>query len=189
VLRLIQAIKDHPRTDELVRAKMLIANAETWLRAQLERYRGYDLVGYRPGMPAKQRQGRRLGNLANAGITPDRILALMAGFYVAREVLPNSFHTDRHWFTQMGRAVCLMATLPKRAWPPYTDEGVLVSVAEPIGRLLVEHVGVTAGSLAQVVMTGQGFGALPPLTAGLEPPSKATCAAAISRRMWRSREE
>jgi hypothetical protein len=190
VLRLIQAIKDHPKTDEMVRAKMVLANAETWIRAQLERCRGYELVGYRPGMSAKLRQQRRLGNLANAGIIPDRILALVAGFYVAREVLPNSFYMDRHWYTQTGRAVCLMAALPQQTYqPPFKDEGVMVSVAEPLGRLLVKHVGDTAGSLAEVIMTGRPFGAIPALTAGFRPPSKLACAMAIKKTMWRPREE
>jgi hypothetical protein len=184
---LIKAIRDLPEDDA---ARRQLEHTELRIRCQLEDSRGYDLRSWRPGLSATLRQRRRFGNLAAAGVTPDRIIAMVAGMYSARDVFQSYFLSDRQWLHQLGRSVAMLATLPKStAVGPFGDEGLLSSVAVPMGEWLVDRVGTFAGALSATLQSGRGFGAVPALTAGMSPPSKSACRQAIARKQWRPRED
>jgi hypothetical protein len=186
-LRLIKAIRKLPADHQ---ARLQLDHAERYLTVQMDNCRGYELRGYRPGMSQTLRQKRRWGNLLAAGIKPERILALVAGMFTARDNFEAFWLSDRHWHHQLGSAVCRLATLPKSFCnPPFKDEGVLGGVAVPIGEQLVDRVGVFCGGVSLALQTGRTFGAIPALTAGLPPPAKSTCLKAIQRKQWKPRYE
>jgi hypothetical protein len=108
-LRVIEYVQKLPAGDP---ARTALDHAIHWLRIRLDVSRKYTRTPWRPWQPAALTVNRRLATLARHDVTPEKILAHVAGFIWARDWLPAMLRDQRHLVHQLGRAVLTLVPVP-----------------------------------------------------------------------------
>jgi hypothetical protein len=152
----LDALEDgHPARQQLVLARH-------WWSVQVASSDGYAAVNWRQHQSHETRWRRYVSAISRHGFTVDRVLALVAAFYVAREVLSAMLQSDQHERFQLARLVLQSVNIPMPAWHTRPGDAEIPGLRFMLwaGEKLQKALGLFAGSCAMAIM-GNAFGGFP----------------------------